>query len=87
MPDIGPFEFYIDAFRELSTTRPSAFGIGPIPFTAIVEYARIYEVEDFDDFIYFIRLMDNEILRLENERNKKQANTNGNTNANPKNSR
>ncbi len=87
MPDIGPFEFYIDAFRELSTTRPSSFGVGPIPFTAIVEYARIYEVEDFDDFIYFIRLMDNEILRLENERNKKQANTNGNTNSSPKNSR
>lgn len=85
MPNVEQFEFYIEAFRELSTTRSSAFGIGPIPFTAIVEYAKIYEVDDFDDFMYFIRSMDSEYLRLENEEQTKQANKNGNSNSGKKN--
>jgi hypothetical protein len=76
-PDIGPFNFYLEAFRELSSCRPSGFGIGPIPFTAIVEYSKIYNVEDFDDFLYFIRLMDSKILELEVNKQKKQDGQNG----------
>lgn len=43
-------------------------GLGQIPFTAIAEYAKIYEVNDLDDFIYFIRIMDNTFLRLNNDK-------------------
>lgn len=39
-------------------------GDGPIPFTSIVEYFKIYEdeLEDFDEFLYLIRLMDKKLL-------------------------
>jgi hypothetical protein len=70
-PEIGAFNFYIEAFRELSTCRSSGFGLGPIPFTAIVEYSKIYDIEDFDDFLYFIRLMDSKILELERKKQDK----------------
>lgn len=39
-------------------------GIGPIPFTAIAEYFRIYELDDFDEFAYIIRRMDSVFLEL-----------------------
>lgn len=58
------FDFFLDAFSELSTSRPSGLGIQAIPFTAIVEYFRIYELSDFDEFIYVIRRMDNVLIEL-----------------------
>ena len=60
-PDVEPFSFYIDAFKELSTCRTSGMGIMPIPFTAIVEYAKIYNVSDIDEFVYLIRKMDSRV--------------------------
>ncbi len=72
-PDTELFQFYIDAFHELSTCRVSGMDVGPIPFTAIVEYSRIFEVEDFDDFHYLIRKMDRTYLKLESDKNKKKA--------------
>lgn len=74
-PNIEPFRFYLDAFRELSSCRAGGFGVTPIPFLAIVEYAKIYEVEDFHEFLDIIRLMDSELIRLESQKQK----TNGNT--------
>lgn len=55
--------------------------IGPIPFTAIAEYAKIYDVESFDDFIYIIRVMDNQFLKLHNNdaKNRKTDNTKSKT--------
>lgn len=67
IPDVSYFAFYIDAFQELSTCRPQGFGIGPIPFTAIVEYAKIYNVEDFQEFLEIIRRMDSVWLELERQ--------------------
>jgi len=46
-------------------------GIGPIPFTAIAEYAKIYEVEDFEEFLYLIRVMDNQFIKSQNDRKSK----------------
>ena len=80
MPELGPFSYYVNAFAELSTTRPSSFGVGPIPFTAIAEYVKIYEVEDFDDFLYFIRLMDSAVLKQENKENKPNGGNSGKKN-------
>lgn len=71
-PNVEPFGFYIDAFRELSSCRNQGFGIGPIPFTAIVDYSKIYNVEEFDDFLYFIRLMDSKIIELETNKMRKE---------------
>lgn len=63
-PNIEPFSWYIEAFNELSTCR-TGLDITPIPFTAIYEYAKIYELDDFDDFLYIIRLIDNFIISKE----------------------
>ena len=52
----------------------------PIPFTAIAEYSRIYELHDFDDFAEIIRFMDNIFLELQDDAAKKEgANKNGKT--------
>ena len=65
-PDVSPFRFYVNAFSEISTCRN---GMSPqIPFTAIVEYARIYEVEDMEEFIYLIREMDNEYISVDSSK-------------------
>jgi len=65
-PDLGGLDFYLDAFRELSTCRPGGFDLQPIPFTAIVEYSRIYSIDD-EDFKDIIRHMDDTFLALESE--------------------
>lgn len=86
-PDIGPFEFYLDAFRELSTCRMSGMALGPIPFTAIVEYSRLYEIGVFEDFNYILRRMDLAFMDAENKKTSKgESKSNGKSNpgkANP----
>lgn len=71
-PDIGAFAFYVEAFRELSTCRSGGMGLGPIPFTAVVEYTKLHhmEYEEFEEFLYFIREMDRCFLNLEAEKSK-----------------
>lgn len=44
----------------------------PIPFTAIVEYSRIYEVGDRQEFLEIIRAMDDTFLSLQEEAAKKE---------------
>lgn len=78
-PDIAGFEFYFDAFYELGTTRQFGMGIGPIPFTAVAEYFRIYSIDgDFEEFSLLIRHMDNVFLEIEaNESKKSQSKKEG----------
>ena len=71
-PDIEPFRLYVEAFHELSSCRISSMSLGPIPFTAINEYSKLFEVGDFEDFHYCIRVMDNCLLRLEYEKSRKK---------------
>lgn len=80
-PNIEPFAFYIDAFRELSTCRNNGMGIGPIPFTAIVEYTKLgyVESEDFEEFLYCIRVMDKTLLDLETAKSKAGGKNGGKT--------
>jgi hypothetical protein len=70
IPDITPFHFYIEAFSNLSTCRNIGMGIGPIPYTSILDYAILLELdsEGTDDLLYFIREMDNTYLKLENKK-------------------
>jgi len=69
--NIEYFQYYINAFFELGTCRTDS---GPIPFTYIVEFAKIYnEWEDFEDFLYLIRAMDNAYLDIINEERKKES--------------
>lgn len=64
MPEVSQFVFYTEAFKELDTCRNSGFGVTPIPFLAIVEYAKMYEVDDFEEFLFIIRSMDNKFVEL-----------------------
>lgn len=80
-PDVEGFEFYNGAFYELGTSRPIGMGVGPIPFTAIVEYFKIYgtqDEDDFDEFLYVMRRMDSTFLLLNASalKEKQSANTN-----------
>ena len=79
-PEIGELGFYLDAFRELGTCRPGGLDLQPIPFTAIIEYSKIYELGDAEDFYYIIRKLDNTLLEL-NAKKEKQAVKSGGTNA------
>ena len=72
-PNVDFLEFYIEAFFELGTCRVSSMSIGQIPFTAIAEYANIYDVDDFDEFLYVMRVMDNAIIRLSNAGSKRKV--------------
>lgn len=75
-PSVEGFEFYLDAFRELGSCRPGGLDIQPIPFTAIYEYSRIYHIaegDDFEDFLYVIRRLDNEYLDLRAAEVKKET--------------
>jgi hypothetical protein len=53
-------EFYLAAFRQLSTCRHVGEQIGPIPWVAIVEYARHCRLDDdvADVFVQAIMAMD-----------------------------
>lgn len=82
-PDLTGLHFYIDAFRELSTARPAGMDLTAIPFTAIAEYSRIYEIED-EDFFLIMRMMDDEFLKLYYARPKTKG-KNGDNNANKNN--
>ena len=82
-PNVEPYAFYRDAFIELCTCKEA--NESSIPFTSIVEYFNIYgEHEDFEDFIYVIRSMDNAMI--EASAKKKEA-KNGTRNPSPKNRR
>jgi len=71
-PKVDGLEFYYDAFGELGTARQFGMAVGPIPFTAIAEYFRIYDIEgDFHEFSAIIRRMDSVYLELNAEEMKK----------------
>ena len=55
---------FLDAFWRLTTCRQMGFGLGPIPWTAIQEYARINEFDDdhADDLEHHVMAMDSAYL-------------------------
>lgn len=71
-PSVEGLEFYVDSFRELDSCRFIGMGSGPIPFTAILEYFKVYGVGDFEEFHYIIRRMDNAFLTCQLAREKQK---------------
>jgi len=83
-PDVTHFKFYIAAFQELGTCRSGGMGVGPIPFHAVKAYYDVMGVEeDFEEFLYLIRAMDEalleEINRQQKEKEGKAKNATGKT--------
>lgn len=56
-------------------------GLQSIPFTAIVEYSRIYELDDVEEFAYLIRLMDNTFIEFYLAEQERRGNNNASGNA------
>lgn len=59
-------ELYFGAFFDLSTCRPnSGMGLSPIPWSAIEEYACVYEFdpEQREDLLYLVRAMDQAYIK------------------------
>lgn len=50
-------EVWYAAFLDLNSCRDLGFGVGPIPWTAIADYASAWEL-DIDDLEFFIHEMD-----------------------------
>lgn len=52
------------AFPELTTTRAIGMASGPIPWTAINDYALRYRIRGqlFDEFVLFVRVIDDAFL-------------------------
>lgn len=67
-PELSGLQWYAEVFKELDSCR-STVSLSPIPFTAIAEFARIYSVEDFDDFLYIVRQMDDAYLDFQGKKN------------------
>lgn len=75
-PEIAGLDFYFDAFRELGTCRQVGMGLGPIPFTAIAEYFRLFLGDDeteFEEFCWVIRMMDRIFLKHAQEKSAEKA--------------
>lgn len=63
-------ELYWDAFWDLSTCRATGFGVGPIPWSAMRDYAVTFELdeEQQEDLYYLVRVMDNTFLDHHSEK-------------------
>jgi len=73
-PELLPGDtFYLEAFWELSTCRSFGNGMGPIPWTAIIEYGLRFGLDDdmLAPFVTVIRAMDAEYVHWNSEEAKK----------------
>ncbi len=62
--DFG-LQFYLHAFYELESERPVGIDIGPIPRSAVKDYALELEMDadEFDDLYFHIRALDVTFLK------------------------
>ena len=63
-------QMYWSSFMELSSCRPTGWGVGPIPWDAMRDYAREYELTESEttDFKQILRAMDNAYLEYERKK-------------------
>jgi hypothetical protein len=67
-------ELYYGSFWDLSSCRVTGWSLGPIPWTAIHDYARAYgfDEEQTDDLIYYVRELDIAYLQYEHKKAKQK---------------
>jgi hypothetical protein len=61
--------FYLRAYFDIETERPTGFGLYRIPWSAIIRYAEYYDL-DFDTterLIYFIKEIDGALIKKWND--------------------
>lgn len=72
-PELLPgLDFYLSAFHTLNSCRSMGMGLGPIPWTSVVEYGKMYCTtrESFDDLQFHVKSLDECYLTWVNESNK-----------------
>jgi hypothetical protein len=73
-PDLeAGLDLFIQAFFDLDTERSHGFALTAIPYTSILNYARLHELDDetTQDMLFLIRRMDNaHLARLEKKTKK-----------------
>lgn len=67
--------FYLKSFHDLSTERSIGMGLGPIPWSKIVEYADWYGLEPdvIEAFVDIIRTVDVAYLKYNADEQKKNT--------------
>jgi len=67
---IQGLELYFIAWGDLDSERAVGFGLGPIPRSAMVNYAREYgfSEEQKEDLLYLVREMDNDFLARQSKK-------------------
>lgn len=72
--DIG-LQLYYTAFFNLTTCRPSGFGVCPIPWTAIREYALTFEFDSYQEEALYshIRSMDSVFMKFHEDKADKKT--------------
>lgn len=65
-------ELFYGAFMDLSTCRPAGWGVCPIPFSAIIDYAAAMDIEgdQRDDLVLFVRSLDAAYVKHYNQKEK-----------------
>lgn len=66
-------DLYYTAFLQLGTCRSVGMGLGPIPWTALNDYALRHGIDDeeFDIFVTLVRRLDAAFLGYQDEKRKK----------------
>lgn len=72
-------ELYFIAWFDLDSERATGFGLGPIPRSAMVSYAREYGLseEQKEDLLYLVREMDNDYLARQAKKKPSKGNSDG----------
>jgi hypothetical protein len=67
-------ELFFSAFWDLTTCRPSGWSVQPIPWSAIIEWGQMHELdyEEMDDLLFYVREMDSEFIDYVAEQNSKK---------------
>lgn len=68
------YDWYLEAFADLSSCRNIGFSVGQIPWTAVIKYVEHEEIKEVDDFIHIIGAMDSAYLEYANNPTKPTQN-------------
>jgi len=66
VPDLNTgLEFYLEVYLDLCSDKNVGFGEGPIPWSAMNEYAKRYNIadEEFERMVSVLRAADAEVLK------------------------
>ncbi len=68
--------FYMSAFYELGSERPSGMGFSPIPFSKILKYAEFIGLDEAETGIFYriMRTVDGKLCMILNDKAKAKQN-------------